>query len=184
MIARPRARRAPGHASPRAAPTPHFPDVARALDAVRRIVRALRVAEQRTRGETGLTAAQLFVLGRLADAPAVSLTALAARTMTDRTSVAAVVERLAAMGLVATDRDPADRRRVVARITDAGRRRLRAAPVAPTSLLVQGLEAMAAGERRALAGGLERLVAAMGIDDEPAGMLFDEAQGRGGRRGR
>lgn len=147
-------------------------------------MRALRVAEQRTRGEAGLTAAQLFVLGQLADAPAVSLTELASRTMTDRTSVAAVVERLATMGLVAADRDAADRRRVVARITETGRRRLRAAPVAPTAMLVDALEAMATGERRVLAGGLERLVAAMGIDGEPAGMLFDEGPGAGGRRGR
>lgn len=165
MPARPASRRA-------AAPPPT--DTQRALDAVRRIVRALRVAEQQTRGETGLSAAQLFVLTQLAAAPAVSLTALAARTMTDRTSVAAVVERLAGIGLVATDRDPGDRRRVVARITEQGRRRLRAAPVPPTALLVDGLASLGPREARQLARGLERLVAAMGIDAEPAGMLFDD----------
>ena len=53
------------------------------LDAMRRIVRALRVAAGSTEAATGLTAAQLFVLQAVHAEPGHSLTGIAARTMTD-----------------------------------------------------------------------------------------------------
>lgn len=167
---RPRAPRAPRPSS-RAAET------ARAVDGVRRIVRGLRLAEQRTRAEAGLSAAQLFVLGQLAESAAASLSELAERTMTDRSSVAAIVERLEEAGLVASERSAEDRRRVLVRITATGRRRLDAAPEPPTALLLGGLERLPRAELTTLAASLERLVEAMGLMDEPASMLFEERRG-------
>ena len=149
-----------------------------AVDAIRRIVRALRLAEQSTKARSGLSAAQLFVLAQLATTPAVSLTELARRTMTDRSSAAAVVERLLEAGLVVRDRATADRRRVTVRITTAGRWALRRAPEAPTTLLLAALREMSAREREALTGGLEALATAMGVADEPAGMLFEDSSPR------
>lgn len=162
---RPKARSAP---SSRAAAT------VSAVNSVRRIVRGLRLAEQQTRVEAGLSAAQLFVLGQLAESSAASLSELAERTLTDRTSAAAVVERLEAAGLVATERSTEDRRRVLVQITTAGRRRVRAAPEAPTTRLLAGLERLTSGELAMLARLLERLVETMGLADEPATMLFEE----------
>src|SRR3954462_12187762 len=71
--------------------TADMAELSAAVDAVRRLIRGLRLAEQRTRITSGLSAAQLFVLGELRDADGVSLTELAGRTLTDRTSVSAVV---------------------------------------------------------------------------------------------
>jgi MarR family transcriptional regulator, organic hydroperoxide resistance regulator len=160
-------------------------DVQSCIDAIRRIVRGLRLAEQATRAGAGLSAAQLFVLRQLAETPSASLGELATRTLTDRTSVAGVVERLAEAELVVTERDVADRRRVLVRLTRAGRSVLRNAPPAPTMLLVDALHRLPASERRTLAVGLQRLVEEMGLDGEPATMLFEDqpiAIGRGGRR--
>jgi DNA-binding MarR family transcriptional regulator len=122
----------------------------------------------------GLSAAQLFVLEQLRASSAASLGQLAERTLTDRTSVAAVVERLEEAGLVATERSIDDRRRVLVHITAAGRQKLRAAPAAPTMLLLRALERMSRDEVRALDEQLGRLVGAMGLADEPATMLFEE----------
>lgn len=149
-------------------------ETARAVDSVRRVVRGLRLAEQRTRAEAGLSAAQLFVLGQLAESSAASLSELAERTLTDRSSVAAVVERLEEAGLVASERSSDDRRRVLVRITAAGRRRRDAAPEAPTALLLAGLGRLSRGELSSLSTTLERLVEEMGLASEPAGMLFEE----------
>lgn len=146
------------------------------VDAVRRIVRGLRLAEQATRADAGLSAAQLFVLEQVATTPGASLGELAARTMTDRTSVAAVVDRLVQGGYVETERDEADRRRVLVRITRAGRTILRNAPPAPTSQLVDALERLPLRARRELSARLEQLVAEMGLDQEPVTMLFEDAQ--------
>ena len=148
--------------------------VATSVDAMRRIVRALRVAAQRTAGEAGISAAQLFVLQRLGQAPAQSISELGARTLTDRSSVAEVIGRLAARGLVRRTPSLDDRRRMTIAITSAGRSLLRTAPAAPTSLLMAGLEQLSAAELAGLGRGLERLTQCMGIAAESTRMLFED----------
>jgi DNA-binding MarR family transcriptional regulator len=151
---------------------------AAAVDAVRRLFRALRVAAQRTQSEAGISAAQLFVLSSLANGAASSLTDLGERTHTDRSSVAEVVHRLAASGLVEQFRSERDRRRTGVRITRAGQRLLGRAPRAPTTQLIAGLEALDDVELEGFASGILRLVSHMGLDAEPAPMLFEDETGR------
>lgn len=148
-------------------------DVTRAVNCVRHLVRGLRLAEQQTRASTGLSAAQLFLLGHLSRSEGASLSDLADRTLTDRSSVAAVVERLEEAGLASTSRDAQDRRRVLVRLTLRGERTLAAAPAAPTELLIVALERMTPAEVRALCSSLGRLTDEMGLAG-PAGMLFEE----------
>ncbi len=149
-------------------------DTATAVDAVRRIFRALRNAAQQTQTQAGISAAQLFVLSSLAAGGASSLTELGERTHTDRSSVADVVERLAEAGLVERFRSGEDRRRTEVRITPAGRTLLKTAPKPPTELLIAGLAAMDDDELHALAAGLLRLTAEMGLAAAPAPMLFED----------
>jgi DNA-binding MarR family transcriptional regulator len=156
---------------------------AAAIDAVRRIFRALRIAAQQTQIQAGISAAQLFVLSNLADGSALSLTELGRKTHTDRTSVADVVRRLAAAGLVKRSRSRTDRRRMEVTITPAGREVLHDAPQAPTALLVEGMGALRDRELDALTEGLKRLASAMGLEAAPAPMLFeDEAARRPARK--
>lgn len=143
------------------------------MNCVRHLVRGLRLAEQQTRASTGLSAAQLFLLGQLSRADGASLTDLAERTLTDRSSVAAVVERLEDAGLVTAGRDAADRRRVLVRITARGERTLASAPAAPTEMLLVALRRMSAEDVRALCTSLGRLTEEMGLAG-PAGMLFED----------
>jgi DNA-binding MarR family transcriptional regulator len=142
---------------------------------MRRIVRALRVAARSTEAATGLSAAQLFVLQVVHAEPGRSLTEIAARTLTDRTSVAAVVDRLAERGLVARDRSTADRRRVEIRATPAAGAVLALAPHAPTRRLLDAIEALDDRGLRRLATGLAQLARTMGVDKEPVTMLFEDA---------
>jgi DNA-binding MarR family transcriptional regulator len=153
-------------------------NTATAVDAVRRIFRALRNAAQQTQARSGISAAQLFVLSSLADGAASSLTELGERTHTDRSSVADVVQRLAAAGLVERSRAEHDRRRTEVRITPAGRSLLHVAPRPPTRLLIAGLEAMEDDALDTLAAGLVRLTREMGLEAAPAPMLFEDEAGR------
>lgn len=146
------------------------------MNCVRQLVRGLRLSEQQTRATTGLSAAQLFVLAQLAEAGATSVGDLAERTLTDRSSVAGVVERLSDAGLVMTQRDATDRRRVLVSITTQGGRMLRAAPAAPTELLLGALGRMSANEVRALCASVSRLTEEMGLAGPP-GMLFEDRHG-------
>jgi DNA-binding MarR family transcriptional regulator len=152
--------------------------VVTAVDAMRRILRELRLSAGQTQTRAGISAAQLYVLQALADGGDASLSEIAARTMTDRTSVAAVVDRLVEAQLVSRKTATADRRRAAIAITRAGRSVLKRAPRPPTALLIAGLDALPDEQLGTLADGLSALAHAMGLSDRPAGMLFEDTGAR------
>jgi DNA-binding MarR family transcriptional regulator len=143
---------------------------------MRRILRELRLSAGQTQMRAGISAAQLYVLQALADGEESSLSDIAVRTMTDRTSVAAVVERLVEARLVSRQTASDDRRRAAIAITRAGRSVLKRAPRPPTALLIGGLDALPDQQLALLAEGLTALAHAMGLSDQPAGMLFEDTR--------
>jgi DNA-binding MarR family transcriptional regulator len=149
-------------------------DSARILDAIRRLVRHLRIADRAAQIELGISGAQLFVLAELGKTPALSLNDVAARTRTDQSSVSVVVSRLVDAGLVTRDRDPRDARRLVLHLTPAGRALLDRAPAAPQELMLNIVERLLAGDRKRFADTLTALVDELGADPGPAPMLFEE----------
>ena len=154
------------------------------VNAFRRILRALRLSANTTRSALGISAAQLYVLRHLADKDGASISALAEETLTDRSSVADVVDRLVESGLVERSPHPADRRRASVRITKRGARLIKGAAPAPTDLLVAALEEMPEHEVRALSRCLTSLVGFMGLARTPAEMLFEDEGGQSRRGGR
>lgn len=156
--------------------------VAASVDSIRRVLRALRIAARDTLATAGVSAAQLFVLSALVDGEEASLSDLAERTMTDRTSVTAVVDRLVQGGLVTKGTSDEDRRRASIRITPKGRTVLRGAPRPPTALLVEALERVEPAELKRLERGLRALTRAMDIDGEPAEMMFEDGSADVGPR--
>ena len=165
-------RRKPSRSTPRGATksTATHAIARSVLDGVRRLDRGLRVAARRVERETGLSAAQLFVLHHLAEAPASSLNDLATRTYTDRSSVSAVVDRLEKGGLVTRSVSAEDRRQQAVRITQRGLRTLASAPTAPTDLLLDALATLPRATSDRLGKGLAALNSALGFED--AEMLF------------
>ncbi len=145
-----------------------------AVDAFRRILRELRRAARKTELATGLSAAQTFVLNAVSAAPGCSLNDVAAATMTDRTSVAAILDKLLEERYVTREQADEDRRRASLTITARGQRAIRDAAPPPTKLLVDALRALPAAERASLTAGLSALTERMGIANEPAGMLFED----------
>jgi len=154
-----------------------------ALDAIRRIVRALRESSRAAERSVGIGAAQLFVLQRLAAEPALSLNELAARTFTHQSSVSVVVTRLVERGLVARARGDDDARRVSLSVTAAGRALLGRAPSAAQDRLLAGLGLLGPTARRQLAALLGRLVDVMALPDRHPPMFFEAAPGRRARKG-
>jgi DNA-binding MarR family transcriptional regulator len=145
-----------------------------ALDAIRRIVRVLRLSSRLAERELGIGSAQLFVLQQLAAAPARSINELAERTYTHQSSVSVVVRRLVEQGLVTRRHAPGDRRRRELRLTEAGRRLASRAPVPGQVRLIAGLRALPLAQLRTLGRLLDRVVEEMGAAGEPAAMLFTE----------
>jgi DNA-binding MarR family transcriptional regulator len=157
-------------------------DIGAAVDAFRRILRELRRAARKTELATGLSAAQTFVLAAVEGSPGCSLNDVAAMTLTDRTSVAAIVERLVDDRYLMRARADDDRRRASLTITARGQRAIGEAAPPPTKLLVDAIRGLPADDRAALSRGLSMLSERLGVADEPAGMLFED--GRSTRRGK
>jgi|SRR5579862_99374 len=156
-----------------------------ALDALRRIVRALGTSARTAEQSAGVTGAQLFVLQKLREAPSYSLNDLADRTFTHQSTVSVVVDRLVSRGLVARIRSSADARRIELSLTPAGRTALRSAPPPAQSRLIAALRGLPKPRARALAQALRSIVSAMELDRQPAGMFFDTPPARdAGRRPR
>lgn len=152
--------------------------IATSVDAFRRILRELRIVARKTEFATGLTAAQLFVLTAVVDSPGCSLNEIATATMTDRSSVANVIDRLVEQGFVTRAQADDDRRRASISITARGRRAMQKAAPPPTAVLISGLRQLSVLELESLADGLAALTGAMGIANEPAGMLFEDTPER------
>ena len=151
----------------------HFEATAETLRALRRLVRALRLADRTAEARFGVSAAQLFVLEQLSERQMRSLSELAARTLTDASSVSVVVQKLTDQGLVVRSVDPEDARRSMLRLSAAGRRLLARAPASPQSRLISAVEALPSLQRRQLATLLDRVGHEMRLDPGEPPMLFE-----------
>ncbi|WP_233261462.1 MarR family winged helix-turn-helix transcriptional regulator [Vitiosangium sp. GDMCC 1.1324] len=154
-------------------------DVRTVMDAIRRIVRLLRVSARASEGLVGISGAQLFVLQQLAEAGACSINELAERTFTHQSSVSVVVSRLMERGFVSRRPSEVDARRAEVSLTSEGRELLRTAPPMAQARLISGLRKLEPAQRAALAEGLATLVRELGLDAEAAPLFFeDEAPSR------
>ena len=152
-------------------------DTARAMNAIRSVVRALRLNTRSIEGKLGISLAQLFVLQQLADRPAKSLNDLAERTATHQSSVSVVVRRLVDRGFVTRIASTSDRRRIHIALTSAGESLLRGAPPTVQSDLIHGMSRMRPEQQAALAELLELWVLASGIDLAAPPMMFEDEPG-------
>ena len=153
------------------------PYAARTMDALRRIVRALRVSTHLSERDLGVSAAQLFVLRQLALAPRQSVGELATRTRTSQGSVSEVVSRLVARGLVERNTAESDRRRAELSPTQEGHAVLARASETVQERLLAGLARMSDTDRRTLADGMDAWLASAGLAEIPATMFFEPADG-------
>jgi DNA-binding MarR family transcriptional regulator len=165
MSTRARLARSAANGAPAAAPPVEDPELLGVLDAIRYVVRTLRVSGRAAEQTVGVSGAQLYVLQQLARSPAQSLNELADRTLTHQSSVSVVVSRLVGRRLVTRNVSPEDGRRVVLTLTPAGRALLARAPEAAQARLVEGLRALPPRDARALARGLRALIDVMGRTD-------------------
>ena len=147
----------------RTPPAPAYP-IERSMNAIRSIVRALRINTRAIELKMGISLAQLFVLQQLAERAADSLNDLAERTATHQSSVSVVVRRLVERGYVTRTSSSADKRRIEIGLTPEGRKLLEDAPSTIQTQLVTALRQMARDDQESLADLLERWLTTAKID--------------------
>lgn len=155
------------------AKVPTADDVARAMDALRRIVRALDSTNARAEGDLRVTSAQLFVLRQIDASPRLSLSELARRTCTAQSTVSEVVARLITQELVVRAVAAADARRSELTLSAKGRAIAARASATVQEQLVAGFECMSAGQQQTLADGLESWVERAGLGEVAPTFFFE-----------
>lgn len=155
----------------------------RILNAVRRLVRALRLFDREAQTKHGMSAAQVFVLHTLSEEEVLSLNELAERTATDQSSASVVVQRLVDGGFVTRTAKREDRRHLELRITAKGRAVLRRSPLPAQQKILAAVAAMAPRDRKSFAKMFDTFVEEMGAGVAKAPMLFEDDTPKPRRRG-
>lgn len=149
------------------------PELEVVVNALRRIVRAIRLSSRVAEETLGVSGAQLFVLQQLGERPAASMGELAALTLTDQSSVSVVVSRLVERKLVTRRTSAADARRAELSLSARGRALLRRAPALAQAHLIASLNRVRDADLRVTARVLDAVARDMGGGDEPATMFFE-----------
>jgi DNA-binding MarR family transcriptional regulator len=145
------------------------------LNSIRRIVQALRISSRQAEAQLGLSSAQLFVLQKLATAGRpVSMSEIAAMTLTHISSVSVVVSRLVENGLVNKQPSVQDGRRSEVQVTAKGLAFLQSQPQTAQEVLIAALEGMPEDACSNLAGLLEKLVDEAGFSTTAGSMFFED----------
>ena len=148
-----------------------------ALNGIRALVEALSRSARTVERRTGLTNAQLFLLGLVADRGAVTIGQLAIGARTTAATTSVVAGRLVTRGYLQKVRSSTDRRSSLLTLTPAGRAVVRRVPVPATSKLLAALKRIGPRDLRALTVGLVALTQAMGVDTVAPVMLFEAGCG-------
>ena len=138
----------------------------------------LRVSSRAAERDVGLSAAQLFVLEKLASArKPLSVGELAEATLTHQSSVSVVVQKLETAGLAARVRSTDDARRVELSLTPRARTLLRKAPQAAQDRIINAVSSLPSVKRKQLAQLLFEIAEKVsGGDGQPAVMLFEDPE--------
>lgn len=146
----------------------------RAMNALRRLVSALRSSGAAASAMQGMSVAQQFALRVIAHRPGLTMGQLAAATLTTPSAVSEVVSRLVARGAVRREPDAADHRRVLLHLTQEGRTLCDRVDQTLPERLVAALAAMEPAARVSLADAMELWVARAGLGDVAPSMFGED----------
>lgn len=130
----------------------------RILSSLRRIVQAIDLYSRQLVAECEVTAPQLVCLHMLSLDGRMTSKGLAEKVRLDPSTVAGILDRLEAKGLVVRKRDQSDRRVVLVDLTKRGATFVAKAPSPLQSALAGGIRKLPRQEQRRLASALEEVV--------------------------
>lgn len=147
-----------------------------ALNAVRKIVQALRQSSRRAEQDLGISGAQLFVLSKLFEAESpLSLGDIAARTHTHPSSVSVVVGKLVDRGFILRSTAPDDARRLELKLSPKGRAFLaKSAPRTAQEDLAEAIDGLGPSRAALFVELLTEVIESAGFDSAETNMFFED----------
>ncbi|HEX6707215.1 MAG TPA: MarR family winged helix-turn-helix transcriptional regulator [Albitalea sp.] len=157
----------------RAAPD-HDEAAARVLRQFRQVFNAVKTHFQQIEKQVGMGGAQVWALSVIRDRPDIGTGELARSMQIHPSTASNLVRALAERALVATSKDPLDRRAVRLRVLPAGVRLLKRSPGPFTGVLPTALAALDAKTLVRLEKDLAALIAVLGADEAAGGIPLSE----------
>jgi DNA-binding MarR family transcriptional regulator len=149
-------------------------DVARIVQSLRRMTRAIELYSQDVVREFGLTGPQLWALKNLLRDGPLTPNQMAVSLAVDQSSVSSLLRRLENKALITRTRVAEDQRSVQIDLTAQGRELALRAPEAAQGRLLHGLSQMPATRVRTLRRSIDTLLEAMEASDVEARFFFSD----------
>jgi DNA-binding MarR family transcriptional regulator len=133
---------------------------------LRKITRAIDLNSKKLSSETSLTAPQVVSLIAVYHHEALTLAEIAEQVHLSSSTMVGIIDRLEAKNLVIRERSKTDRRQVLIRITEEGRKMAKKSPLPLQEELIRSLSKLPEAQQRNLAKALELLVKMLDFKDD------------------
>lgn len=142
------------------------------IRSIRRITRAIDIYSKRLNAECALTGPQLAVLAQLDDAGPATPSDLAAAVSLSPPTVSGILDRLEARELLMRERQLDDKRRVLVKLTRAGRNALRNAPPPLQEKFSRHFRGLSAHKQNTIERALREVVCMLEAEDIDAAPML------------
>lgn len=152
------------------------------IAALRQIAQAIDTYSRQLLTEHGLSAPQIGTMRALARSGSSTPTELAEALHLSPQTMAGILQRLEQRGMIQRERDTADRRSFVVRLTDEGRKAEAKAPPLLRDEFTTQLEKLPSWEQSMMLSTLQRIAQMMHAEDVEPLPFFQTGEGDGTRR--
>ena len=129
--------------------------------ALRKIIQAIDMNSKKLVKRVGLTGPQLVILQEISSLGEVTAGEIARAVSLSQATLTGILERMEKRGLLSRRRSEHDKRRVMVRITDSGKKVLEDAPSLMQEEFVDGFSSLQEWEQNMILSSLQRLVSIM-----------------------
>lgn len=129
--------------------------------ALRKIIQAIDMNSKKLVKRVGLTGPQLVILQEISSLGEVTAGEIARAVSLSQATLTGILERMEKRGLLSRRRSEHDKRRVMVRITDSGKKVLDDAPPLMQEEFVDGFSSLQEWEQNMILSSLQRLVSIM-----------------------
>lgn len=142
------------------------------LISLRRIIQAIDLHSRQLARQHGITTPQLIILKQIEGKETITVTELANQVSLKQATVTDILNRLERKGLVQRQKDTGDRRRVLVKETDAGKKLLEAAPSPLQDTFLEKFKNLADWKQNMILTSLQLLGSLMAVDEISAAPIL------------